>query len=103
MFEIDDADDLPLVDQRHGQFGASLRVFGDITAVAADVRRQHGLAQLGGGADQAFAQRHRSLAGDALAITGGKAVFKLLGALAPQQDGEHLEVDDALQQLANAL
>jgi len=30
-------------------------------------------------------------------------VLEALGAVAPQEDGEHLEVDDALQQLADAL
>src|SRR5205085_866977 len=31
------------------------------------------------------------------------AVLELLGALVPQQDGEHVVIDDALQQLADAL
>ncbi len=49
------------------------------------------------------AQRDVALAGDALAIAGAEAVLELLGAVVPEQDGEHLEVDDALQQRADAL
>ncbi len=57
----------------------------------------------GGGADEAFAEGDVALAGDALAVAGGEAVLELLGAVVPEEDGEHLEVDDALEELADAL
>ena len=57
---------------------------------------------LGGGADEALSEGHVVLADDALAVAGAEAVFELLGPLVPEQDGEHVEVDDALEQGADA-
>ena len=60
-------------------------------------------AELGGDADDSLAEEDVALAGDALAVAGGEAVLELLAALVPEEDGEHLEVDDALEQVADAL
>ena len=103
VLEIDDADDIALVDEGHGELGAGFRVFGDVAGVFADVRDEDGAALGGGGADEALAERDVALAGDALAVAGAEAVLELLGALVPEEDGEHLEVDDALEELADAL
>ena len=49
-------------------------------------------------ADETLAEGDDALADDALAEAGAEACSKLLRALVPEKDGEHLEVDDALQQ-----
>ena len=102
VFEIEDADDLALVDERNGELRAGLGVLGDVARVFADVGGEDGLAQLGGGADDALAESDVALAGDAFAVAGGEAVLELLGAVVPEEDGEHLEVDDALEEMADA-
>ena len=103
VLEVEDADDFALVDEGDGKLGADLGVGFDVAGVFADVGGEDGLAQLGGGADEAFAEGDGALAGDALAEAGGEAVLEELVALVPQEDGEHVEVDDALEQRANAL
>ena len=35
VFEVEDADDLALVDERHGEFGADLGIVGDVARVLA--------------------------------------------------------------------
>ena len=54
-------------------------------------------------ADDALAEADVALAEDALAVAGAEAVLELLGGLVPEEDGEHLEVDDALEEDADAL
>jgi len=103
VLEVEDADDFALVDEGDGKLGADLGVGFDVAGVFADVGGEDGLAQLGGGADEAFAEGDGALAGDALAEAGGEAVLEELVALVPQEDGEHVEVDDALEELADAL
>ena len=53
--------------------------------------------------DDALTELDSPLASDALAVTGGEAVFEALARVAPEQDGEHLEVDDALEQFPDTL
>ena len=102
VFEVEDADDLSFVDKRDGELGAGLGVFGDIAGVFADVGREDGLALLGGEADESDAEGDGALAGDAFAVAGGEAVLELFGALVPEEDGEHVEVDDAFEEEADA-
>ena len=47
-------------------------------------------------------RRDVAFASDALAVAGGEAVLELLAAVAPEKDGEHLEVDDTLEEGADA-
>ncbi len=75
----------------------------DVARVFADVGREDGRARLRGVADDALAELDVVLALDAFAEAGAEAVFEALGAVAPEQDGEHLEVDDALEEMADAL
>jgi len=69
VFEVDDADDLAFVDQRHGQFGAHLRIGYDVARVLANVGHENRRPLLCGVTDDAFAQRHVVLALDAFAET----------------------------------
>ena len=103
VLEVEDADDLAFVDEGNGEFGADLGVGFDVAGVFADVGGEDGLAKLGGGADEAFAEGDGALADDAFAEAGGEAVLEVLGALVPEEDAEHLEVDDALEEVADAL
>ena len=102
VFEVDDSDDFALVDERNGEFGTGLGVLGDVAWILADVWREDGLALLGCGSDDAFAEADVAFAGYSLAVAGGEAVLELFGALVPEQDGEHLEVDDAFEEMADA-
>ena len=103
VFEVEHADDFAFVDQRDGEFGANLGVGLDVAGIFADVGSEDGLAQLGGGADEAFAESDDALADDAFAEAGAEAVLEVLGAVVPEEDAEHLEVDDALEQVGDAL
>ncbi len=98
-----DADDVAFVDERDGEFGTGLGVFDDVTGVLADVRGEDGLAQQGGGADDALAEGDGALTGDALAVARGEAVLEAFAGRGPEEDGKHLVVDDALEEEANAL
>jgi len=103
VLEVDDADDVALVDEGDGQLGAGFGVFGDVAGIFADIRGENRGSLGGGGADEAMAGRDVALAGDALAVAGAEAMLEVFGASVPEQDGEHLEVDDALEELADAL
>ncbi len=102
MLEIDDADDVALVDQRDGKLGAGLGVLRDVARVFADVGGEYGRALRGGGADEADTGSDGALAGDAFSVACAEAVLEEFGPLVPEEDGEHLEVDDALEELADA-
>ncbi len=78
VFEVEDADDLAFVDERNGELGADLGVGFDVAGVFADVGGENGFAELGGGADEAFAEGDDALADDALAVAGGEAVLEVL-------------------------
>ena len=103
VFEVEHTDDFAFVDQRDGEFGANFGVGLDVAGVLADVGSEDGLAQLGGGADEAFADRDNALADDALAEARAEAVFEVLGAVVPEEDAEHLEVDDSLEEVCDPL
>ena len=75
----------------------------DVARVAADVGGEDGEAAEGGETDDALAELDVALADDALAVAGGEAVLELVGTLVPEEDGEHLEVDDAAEEGADAL
>ncbi len=102
VFEVEDADDFAFVDERDGQLRANLGVGFDVAGVFADVGGEDRLAELGGGADEAFAEGDDAFADDAFAEAGGEAVLEVLGAVVPEEDAEHLEVDDALEKVGDA-
>src|SRR6185437_737182 len=85
------------------QLRTRLRILSDIARILACVRRKDWLALLCGDPDNALSQHDGTLAGDPFAVARGKTMFKLLRALIPQQDAEHLEVNDTLQQLTDTL
>ena len=103
VLEVEDSDDLALVDERYGQLGADLWDGFDVAWIFADVGDEDRFAKLGGVADDSDAERDGAVAGDAFAVAGGEAVLELFAALVPEKDGEHLEVDDALEEVADAL
>jgi hypothetical protein len=103
VLEVEDADDLAFVDEGNGEFGANLGVGFDVAGVLANIGGKNGFAELGGGADEAFAEGDGAFADDALAEAGGEAVLEELGALVPEEDAEHLEVDDAFEEVGDAL
>ena len=102
MFKVENADDLALIDKGNGKLGADLGVGFDVAGILTDVGSEDRFAELGGGSDEAFAQGDGAFAGHAFAEAGGEAVLEELGAVVPQKDGEHVKVDDALEELSNA-
>ena len=103
VFEIEDADDLALVDERDSEFGADFGVGFDVARIFADVGGEDGFAKLGRGADESFAEFDGALAEDTLTKAGGEGVLEVLGVVVPEEDAEHLEVDDALEEVGDAL
>jgi len=103
VFEVDDADDLALVDERDGELRAHFGVRFDVAWVFADIGGENRLAELSSGADKALAEEDVAFAVDALTVAGAEAVFELFVPVVPEEDGEHLEVDDALEKLSDAL
>src|SRR5882757_8605352 len=102
VFEVEDADDLAFIDEGNGELGADFGVGFDVARVFADVGSENRFAELGGGADKAFAKSDDAFADDALAEAGGEAMLEVLIAVVPEKDAEHLEVDDALEELGDA-
>jgi hypothetical protein len=103
VFEVDDADDAAFIDEGDGELGAGFRVFGDVARVLADIRGEDGAAVFGCGADEALAEEDVALALDTLTVLCAEAVLELFGGVVPEEDGEHLEVDDALEEGSDAL
>jgi len=102
VLEVEDADDFSFVDERDGELGADFRVGFDVAAVFADVWREDRFAELRGGADETLAEGDGAFAEDTLTKAGGEGVLKVLGAIVPEEDAEHLEVDDALEEVGDA-
>src|SRR5260370_24213117 len=103
MLEVQNSDHLALVDERDRQLRSRRRVLGDIAWILADSRRENRLSRLRRTSDDASAQGHVALPCHALAIAARKAVFELLGAVVPEKNSEHLEVDHPLQQEPDTL
>src|SRR5260370_5383922 len=97
MLEVQNSDHLALVDERDRQLRSRLRVLGDIARILADIRRENRLSLLRRTSDDASAQGHVALPCHALAIAARKAVLGLPGAVGPEENNEHLEVDPPLQ------
>src|SRR5882757_9458289 len=93
VFEVEDADDLAFIDEGNGELGADFGVGFDVAGVFADVGSENRFAELGGGADKAFAKSDDSFADDALAEAGGEAVLEVLIAVVPEKDAEDLAGD----------
>ena len=102
-FDVDDADDLVLGDQRHGQLGAHTRRGVDEVLLGRHVVDQHGLAALHGLSGNALSNLDADAFGDLGRMADLEADAQLLRLLVQQQDGKDFVVDDALQHLCHAL
>ena len=94
VLQIEHADDLVLIDERHAKFRACLRIGFDVARVAIHIRCEHGLFALRGRTHQATANGNIMLELDALLEANRKTVYQLLFAGIQQQDGEHVVIDD---------
>ena len=87
-----------------GKLGACLRVGHDVAGVAAGTSGERiGMRCAAAEPMMPSAEGDVAFASDALAVAGGEAMFELLCRRVPEEDGEHLEVDDALHGEADAL
>ena len=103
VFQVEHADDAAFVKEGHDQLGTGLLVHGHVARVLADVgyvdkaplahRRAHQAA-----GDGNSAQRGVGIA-EAPCVAGDER----LALFVQQHDGEHLVVDEAAEQLADAL
>src|SRR5215472_1217426 len=103
VLQVQNADHLILVNQRHAQLRARLGIGFDVAGIAGDIGRQHRLFALRRCANQAATDRYVMLELNALLEAYGKPVHQLLLAFVEQQDREHLVIDYLGQQIADAL
>jgi len=103
VFEIENADDAALVEEWHDEFGACLGIHFEIAWVFGDVGDVDETPLADGGADEAgrdgkAAERRVGVAeAPCIARDEGFALF------VEEHDGEHLVVDEAAEELTDAL
>ncbi len=109
-FQIEDADQAILHQERNDQFGANGDAGIDLAAQKARIRKSvsdaHGAACTGGGAGKALVQGNAHTRGNGIAIAHDESAFEMLRFFIPQHDGENVIVDeffDALSDLAKQL
>ena len=73
VFEVEYADYLALIDERDGEFGAGLGVDREVARILAYIGGEDGLAELSGGADEAFSEGDGAFSSDALAVAGARS------------------------------
>ena len=101
-FEIHDADEAVLGDERNGQLGADVGVGVDVVFGGGDVVEQDGLAGERDLADDALAERERACA-RLRRVADLEAHAQIVGAVVEQEDGEDAVGDDGAHQLRGAV
>src|SRR5581483_7725416 len=103
VLEVKHAKDLVFVDQWDRKLRAGFRIQRDIAGILADVRHKYRFFVLNCIADHAIASRDVVLQMNIFVEAHGEPVLQLLAGCVQQQDAEHLVVNNAGQQLGNAL
>ena len=101
-FEIQDADEAVLGNERNGELRTDVGVGGDVVFDFGDVVDEHGLAGEGDLADDAFAKR-KAHAGGFGCVADLEAHAQVVGAVVEQEDGEDAVRDDRADQLGGAI
>ena len=101
-FDVHDADEAILCDEGHGQFGANVRVGGDVVLRCGDVVKQDGLARKGHLSGNALAERNAG-ALDLGSVADLEAHAKLAGVVVEEEDGEYAVMDDGADEFGGAI
>ena len=96
--DIDDANDLVLEDQRHGQLGANAIDGVDVARIGAHVANENGLAAGGGRSGDALPYGEAPGVQNLLAVAHRETVGEGLSALVEQHYREDLVIDQALDE-----
>ena len=102
VLDVEHADDLALVDQRHRHLGARLGVDHVIARIFADVTDQHCAALRDRRVHQAAIERNLLVGNIALAEAHAILALQHLVLFVQQPDGEHVVVDQAPNELPDA-
>ena len=102
VFDVEDADDLAFVNERDGELGAGFLVDFVVARILADVRNVDGTALGDGGADDAALDGDDVAGVEAFAEAEREAVFEDVFDGADAPDGEHLVIEKAAEELADA-
>ena len=97
-FDVDDADDAALDDERHSQLGAHRRICRDVVLLVPHIVDQNRLFTRSSFADDAFADAEAP-ALRLRRVADLEAHPQVIGAIIQQQDGEDAEVHDRADQL----
>ena len=103
VLQIEHADDAALVKERHDQLRARLGIHGEVARIFAHVGHIDGPPLAHGRAYQAAGDGDAPQGRMRIAEAPGIAGDERLAFVIEQHDGEHLVVDEAAQQLADAL
>ncbi len=103
VFQIEHADDAAFIEKRHDQLRLRLGVHGQVARILADVGNIDGTPLAYRGAYEAGACGNAAHGRMRIAKTPGVACDERLAFLVEQHDREHLVVDEAAQELADAL
>src|SRR5581483_4150800 len=103
VLEIEDTDYLSLVDKGDHQFGAGLGISRDIAHIFFHISDQNRFIVLGGIAYKSAAEWDVVLQMDVLPKAYGEAVLQFFACRIDKQDREHLVIDNAGEQVPDAL
>src|SRR5579871_534728 len=102
VLQIEHADNVPLIDERHNQFGARFGIELDVSRIFSDVRYEQRLFMLGGETHKSFAVGDLLLNLNLLVEAQREAVLEFGACGIEQQDAEHLVIDDSGELFAYA-
>src|ERR1700730_1973939 len=103
MFQVQHSDHFVFVNQRHGEFRASLGIQQDVTRIFTDVGHQYRLPMLDGVAHYSLAQPDVVLKLDVFLKAQRKPVLQLFSRRVQKEDTKHLVIDEAAQQFGDTL
>jgi hypothetical protein len=102
-FEVDDADEAAAGEHGDGEFAADGIEGIEVTGIGAGIADIDGLAGLGGGADDAFAEFDFESADEFVAVADGVADLEVFVTVAVKEDGEKVEADDAVEDVGDVI
>jgi len=101
-FDVHDANEAVLGDERDGEFGADIRIDGDVNVGGGDVVEEDGLARKGDLADNATAHGETHAFGLGC-VADLEAHAEVFAAVVEKKNGEDAVMDDGANKLGGAI